>query len=104
MDYAKAWLAITAGKLIGRWRLFLGFCPECNSDAPGLYTCPVCHYYSGHYPPSRFRRARWWVRYLNRLYCPPGYVRFMDEVGPAVISGLGRAISESTDACDTSKD
>ena len=31
-------------KILGKWRLLFGFCPECNSDAPKLYDCPVCQY------------------------------------------------------------
>ena len=29
-------------RLLGRFRLKLGFCPRCNSDAPNLYNCHVC--------------------------------------------------------------
>jgi hypothetical protein len=43
-----------------------GFCPECNSDAPELDTCPVCNGYrwSRHGgPPSRELRKAWWQAY-----------------------------------------
>ena len=34
-------------KLTGWFRLFVwGVCPECNHDAPKLYDCKTCHYYS----------------------------------------------------------
>jgi len=29
-------------KLRSRWRVLLGFCPMCNSDAPAVYNCPLC--------------------------------------------------------------
>lgn len=29
--------------LIGAYRAMWGFCPSCNSDAPAIDTCPVCH-------------------------------------------------------------
>jgi hypothetical protein len=46
-------------KLIAAKRLWLGFCPHCNSDAPELYTCPVCYYYQGAYPPSEETKQLW---------------------------------------------
>jgi len=36
-----------------------GFCPECNSDAPKLYDCPVCNYSTGS-PFNRTRRKELW--------------------------------------------
>ena len=53
--------------LIGKWRLLWGFCPYCNSDAPVLYNCPVCHYYHGSYPPDKVLRRAWWVRYKDEM-------------------------------------
>lgn len=48
---------------IGRWRLSWNLCPACNSDAPALYRCPVCHGYSGSrgdpWPPSPEEMEDW---------------------------------------------
>jgi len=46
-------------KFIHWKRLLLGFCPKCNSDAPELYDCPVCEFYSGTYPPSKETKEKW---------------------------------------------
>ena len=64
-------------RLQGRWRLWWGFCPQCNSDAPELYACPVCEYYHGEYPPSAETKAAWWARFQDELYVPPGYRDFI---------------------------
>ncbi len=40
-------------RIRGRFRLFWGFCPECNSDAPKLYECPVCDW-------NRTHKSHWW--------------------------------------------
>lgn len=29
--------------IIASFRLFFGFCPNCNSDAPKKYTCKICN-------------------------------------------------------------
>lgn len=55
--------------LQGRWRLYWGFCPACNSDAPAINTCPVCKarervHPSGAYPPSDAEKAEWWQRFI----------------------------------------
>lgn len=61
-------------KIWGAQRLWWGFCPQCNSDAPELYDCPVCEYYSGHskdqpYPPTKETKAKWWAKFkqLNKI-------------------------------------
>ena len=64
-------------RLQGRWRLWWGFCPQCNSDAPELYACPVCEYYHGEYPPSAETKAAWLSRFEHELYVPPGYREFI---------------------------
>jgi hypothetical protein len=53
--------------IIGRLRLFWGFCPECNSDAPKLYDCRVCKYYGGSYPPDQFTKNDWWYRFKDQF-------------------------------------
>ncbi len=81
--------------LLGRWRMWWGCCPLCNSDAPELYSCPVCDWWEGNRQPAvyepigtrsvwckpgqhydyRERRIRgvlpefWWDRFLQQI-CP----------------------------------
>ena len=43
-------------------RLMNGRCPYCNSDAPELYDCPVCEYYTGKWPPDEQTKDLWRVR------------------------------------------
>jgi len=49
-------------KVVGKWRLLFGFCPQCNSDAPELYECPVCNY-------NKKPKSKWWSDYefVNQL-------------------------------------
>jgi hypothetical protein len=44
--------------LIGRYRMWWGWCPSCNSDAPEIDVCPVCL-------GDRTGRTRgeWWWRF-----------------------------------------
>jgi len=77
VEHLKSWLWVQFLFIRGRWRIWWGFCPACNSDAPQLYDCTVCHYYSGGYPPSRMRRAIWWVRFRRWVYVPTGYVKML---------------------------
>ena len=37
----KNWLRYWQGRI----RLWWGFCPKCNSDAPELYSCEICDGY-----------------------------------------------------------
>jgi hypothetical protein len=53
-------------RLLGWWRLHLGFCPECNSDAPAIDKCLVCFSYRGTYPPSETVKRRWRERFAAR--------------------------------------
>lgn len=49
-------------------RCFLwGFCPECNSDAPKLYDCKVCHYYTSgtQGKATSVTKAKWWLNYVK---------------------------------------
>ena len=52
-------------RLIGQWRLLLGFCPRCNSDAPHVYDCPVCIGTPPGFPPSLGTKAYWWWRWMK---------------------------------------
>ena len=45
-------------RIIGKMKLLVGWCPACNSDAPGLYSCPVCEY-------SEAPKVYWWIRFLR---------------------------------------
>ena len=55
----------------GKMRLFLGFCPMCNSDGPDLYDCPTCNYYSAasgnKFPPTKETTAAWWRNYKEAI-------------------------------------
>lgn len=44
----------------GKFRMFWGFCPNCNSDAPELYDCPICEY-------NKVHKTWWWARYKNSI-------------------------------------
>lgn len=67
-------------RILGRWRLFLGFCPRCNSDAPAVYDCRVCNqvYEDGEnitsqnsrqcYPPNLATKALWWFRWVEPTF------------------------------------
>jgi len=50
-------LQTNRNRILGKIRLVFGFCPRCNSDAPNLYTCPVCEY---NYASKEF----WWQRFI----------------------------------------
>jgi hypothetical protein len=74
MDRYKAppYTLIQRLKLIRGWWRFkvFGFCPACNSDAPGIYNCQVCG--GWRYPGDgrvrqRLARELWWGRFLVRL-------------------------------------
>lgn len=45
------------------YRVMLGFCPLCNSDAPELYDCPICngrHSARGDkFPPPKATKSLW---------------------------------------------
>ena len=59
--------------LIGKTRIRLGFCPLCNSDAPELYTCPCCNFYSSAsgdpFPPTLATKSDWWKTYKAVIDC-----------------------------------
>jgi hypothetical protein len=53
-------------KLVGNWRLWRGYCPECNSDAPDVDTCEVCEgYYGPPWPSSHLQLELWRRRWLR---------------------------------------
>lgn len=55
--------AISFSMLPARFRVALGFCPLCNSDAPELDNCPICDGYSSargdKFPPSKELKIKW---------------------------------------------
>jgi hypothetical protein len=57
--------------LRSRWRMRFGFCPACNSDAPAIDTCPICHSYRipDPFPPSN-RTLRDWRNDYDEQYLP----------------------------------
>lgn len=58
-------------KLRAKYRVLFGFCPKCNSDAPELYDCSVCNYYSqasgDKYPPSKSTKDKWIKKYIEEI-------------------------------------
>ena len=55
-------------KLIGRWRLFWGNCPQCNSDAPEMYECDICDYIKKYNNRTKKEdRVYWWGRFITKL-------------------------------------
>jgi hypothetical protein len=53
--------------LRGRVRLFWGFCPKCNSDAPEKQNCNICDDFYGYARDNKILKHKWWSRYENRL-------------------------------------
>lgn len=45
----------------GRLRLFFGFCPQCNSDAPEKDNCKICHNFYG--CATKEQKTIWWNLY-----------------------------------------
>lgn len=43
-------------------RYIFGFCPECNSSAPKLYNCPICHGDKTS-PFNNKKRKYYWLRW-----------------------------------------
>lgn len=50
----------------GAIRLLFGFCPKCNSDAPEIYNCGICYWWSD-FPPSYDLRKKWWNEFLHDI-------------------------------------
>jgi hypothetical protein len=62
-------------RLAGRYRILMGYCPSCNSDAPRIDNCAVCRVgFRYSYEPgwkSRmlgFDAEELWERYAERDY------------------------------------
>lgn len=60
--------------LVARWRLYWELCPECNSDAPEMYECDVCHGFRcsdwHHGPPCQEWLGRWFHRRGEEILHP----------------------------------
>lgn len=66
MRKIKRWFLLLRGYI--RCQVF-HFCPKCNSDAPELYDCDVCYYYSNYSGglAQRWLRKIWFNRYKKQL-------------------------------------
>lgn len=54
-------------RLLGKWRLFLNYCPECNSCAPKLHQCEVCGADTkAHFAWNEEVEKTWWKRYAEK--------------------------------------
>jgi hypothetical protein len=53
-------------KIIGKWRLLLGNCPNCNSDAPKMYDCNICDFKDNYHGRTKKEdRQYWWNRFIQ---------------------------------------
>ena len=62
-------IRIFLANIRARWRVFLGFCPMCNSDAPAIDSCALCdsHRPSDRGFPSSETKQKWLTDYRNVL-------------------------------------
>lgn len=77
-NVVRSFFVRTYKLLRGRWRLLFGFCPQCNSDAPEMYECPICDWkvhqyrkqaitFDGRIIGYRNDRQYWWNRFVQRM-------------------------------------
>lgn len=53
--------------IIGKWRLYWNYCPECNSNAPKLHHCDVCNADTKSlFNWSKEVEARWWNKFIEK--------------------------------------
>lgn len=53
--------------IIGRWRIYWGQCPVCNSDAPEIDTCSFCQGWHGYRDNAARERLKWrWDTRIER--------------------------------------
>jgi hypothetical protein len=50
-------------KAAGAYRSAWGFCPGCNSDAPGKDKCRICEGNRDEFPPSKETKRLRWARF-----------------------------------------
>lgn len=54
-------------RLIGRWRLYLNYCPECNSLCTKEHDCEVCHGDTkSYFVWNKEIERTWWKRYAAK--------------------------------------
>lgn len=63
-----SYLTQMLGILIAKYRLFFGFCPKCNGDAPAIDGCGICNGERS-YPPSKHKKMMWYKNYLEDIKC-----------------------------------
>lgn len=54
-------------RAFGAYKLWMGFCPACNSDAPAIDTCRVCEYRRELLDDSEIKQTVW-QRFAARGY------------------------------------
>lgn len=72
-------------RLRGRWRLWWGLCPACNSDAPEIDSCQVCFAYrtsTTYHPPSAWVLLCWRRRW-ERLEAETPSAEICGDAGTA---------------------
>ena len=54
-------------RLVGKWRLYLNYCPECNSCAPKIHHCDVCNADTkSYFSWSKEVKQNWWTKYAKK--------------------------------------
>ena len=54
-------------RLVGKWRLYLNYCPECNSCAPKLHGCEVCNSDTkAFFDWNEEIKKAWWKKYAEK--------------------------------------
>ncbi|HYO21571.1 MAG TPA: hypothetical protein VER36_04130 [Flavisolibacter sp.] len=54
-------------RLIGKWRLYLNYCPECNSCAPKMHHCEVCNSDTkAYFDWTKDVEKAWWRKYAEK--------------------------------------
>ena len=54
-------------RLVGKWRLYLNYCPECNSCAPQMHNCDVCQSDTkSYFNWNQEIEQTWWKRYAEK--------------------------------------
>jgi len=54
-------------RLVGKWRLYLNYCPECNSCAPTKQRCEVCDSDTrAFFHWNEDIKQAWWKKYAQK--------------------------------------
>lgn len=60
-------LAAPFHRLVGKWRLYWNYCPECNSCAPKMQGCAVCNADTkSYFVWNKEVEQTWWRRYADK--------------------------------------